>query len=302
MADWGEVVGAVIQVVGPLIGKLIAQGDQDKAAAMIKASVDAYGNINVPKLQALVLQQVPPSELAKLHEDPKYRAQLDAADAALAQMIQQGGLTMSDKAVLNQIRNKVSAATVQARQGLESSMSKRGTLDSGNQLAMNLSNQATDANMMNQAGQATAGQAQQRAYQAVLDRAKMGTEGLNRDFDQKARVASAQDAIAAGNTNIMNTAAKYNALIPQQNFNNEMALAAGKQAPNAMASQYYAGQAANTQSMMGGVGKGLGQAVAAGSSPSYEEWLANKKKNAETTSQSTDELPPISDEDAERNY
>ncbi len=106
--------------------------------------------------------------------------------------------------------------------------------------------------------------AQARAFEAVRERARNAGAGLDRSFNQDARKASAQDAINAGNTAIANTAARYNASIPQQNFDNQMKLTSAKAGPAYALAGAHAAQAKDTQQQMQGYGNMGGAAAESG--------------------------------------
>jgi hypothetical protein len=273
---WAVVIAGVIAAAGALIGQAMSSMDKDKALALLKQSRDQFGKIDVPKLQQLVLQSLPETELAKIQEDPQYKEQILEADNALENVIDSGGITLADKAALNQMLNRVSQQEAAGRGAITNEMQARGTLDSGAQLAMQLANQQNSANRGAEAGEALAGQAQMRAYNAILDRAKLAGQSSDRDWQRKSQVAAAKDAIARGNAEIANTAAKYNNMLPQQNFANQLAIAQGQAGVNAPLANFYQQQGRDTQNMWTGVGEGAGQAVAAsqyGKSPSSDSYI-----------------------------
>lgn len=255
--DWAALIA---QIAGGAAGQAASQMDKDTAMALIKSVTDEYGKIDVPQLQQLVLQQQKGTGLAGIKDDPTYRGQQNAADAQLNDVVNSGGLTLADKTALNAIRAKTSRSESAGRHAIESGMAARGSLDSGAQLAMELQGNQQAAETENAAGASTAAQAQQRAYAAIQQRAANAGAGLDRSYNQKANAARAQDAINAGNAAIANTAAKYNAGIPQQNFNNSMALAGAKAQPAYALAGAHAANAKDTQQYA----QGVGNTVAAG--------------------------------------
>lgn len=260
MADWGAIAGLVAQVAGSAAGNALSQMDKDAAMKLIQDSTDAYGKIQVPKLQQLLLQQQGGTNLAGIKDDPRYRDQQNAADSSLNDIISSGGLTLADKANLNAIRNRSAQTETAGRNAILGGMAARGTLDSGAQLAAQLQGNQQDANGLAAADEATAGQAQARAYQAIKDRAALAGQGLDRSYNEQANAARAQDAINAGNIAIMNTAARYNAGIPQQDFNNQLELTNAQTGANAKLAAATAGRAKDTQQ----TAQGIGNTVAAG--------------------------------------
>lgn len=246
--------------------------DKAEVLALIQSVRDEYGKIDVPKLKDLLLQQQGPTNLAGIKDDPTYRAQQNAADAQNSAIIDAGGLTLADKAALNAIRSKISRTESAGRHAIENNMAARGSLDSGAQLAMQLQGNQQAAEEANAAGESTAAQAQLRSMQAVRDRAQNAGRGLDRDYQKKADAARAADAINAGNVAIANAGARYNAGIPQQNFENEMQLAGAKAQPTYALAGAKAANAKDTAQRIQGVGNMVGAAVNSG----YQAYKASK--------------------------
>ena len=219
------------QLAGNATGAAMANMDEQQALALIKSVTDEYGKINVPKLQQLVLQQNKDTQLSNVKDDPTYRTQQNQADAQLDDVINSGGLTLSDKAALNAIRNRSARNEAAGRNAIAGDMAARGTLDSGSQLAMQLQGNQQSANSLAQADESAAAQAQARAFAAIKERAALAGQGLDRSYQQQSAAARAQDAINAGNTAIANTALQYNNTLPQQDFNNQLKLADAKAQP-----------------------------------------------------------------------
>lgn len=228
--DYGAIAGMIAQIAGKAAADKASQMDQATIMALLQSSVDDYGKINVPKLQDL-LTKAPDTQLANIKDNPQYLAQQQAADAQLNDIINSGGLTLSDKATLNNIRAKVLQGESAAQGNLTNQMAQRGSLDSGNQLAMALQNQQQGAQDLNAAGENAAAQAQARMYAAIQQRAQLAGQGLDRSYNQQANAARAQDAINQGNAAIARSGV-------QQDFQNQMSLANGKLNPTrALASQ-----------------------------------------------------------------
>lgn len=275
MADYGAIIGIISQVAGSAASQAASQMDKDAAMKLIQDSTDAYGRIQVPKLQKLLLEQQGQTGLAGIKDDPRYRDQQNAADAQMDDVIRGGGLTLADKATLNALRSRTARAESAGRNAIMGGMAARGTLDSGAQLAEQLQGNQQSANTLAAGDEAAAGQAQARAYQAIRDRAAMASQGLDRSYRQQSDAARAQDAINAGNVAIMNTAAKYNAGIPQQDFHNQLDLANSQSSANTHLAAAVAGRAKDTQQNMEGMGNMVGAAAksygkgATGSSGDY---------------------------------
>ncbi len=290
------IIGLIIQVAGMAVGAVMANMEREKAMRLLKASVDEFGKINVPKLKELALQKMPDTQLTGIKDDPTYRAQQLGADAQLNDVVDSGGLTLADQAALNSIRGKISRSESAGRQAIENQMAARGTLDSGAQLSMQLANQQNSAQNFAEQGERTAGDAQERMYRAIQQRAQNAGAGLDRNYRQQSNAAAAQDAINRGNVEIANTAAKYNAAIPQQEFQNQMALANARAGVNAGAAAVAAGGAANTQQQGAVIGQAAGAAVntlgnyASNYTPSDNNAYAGRGSASDLTSGHADAL------------
>lgn len=276
--DYGAIVGLIGQVAGVAAGAAASQMDRNEAMRLIKSVSDEYGKINIPQLQKLLLEKQKDTQLAGIKDDPKYRAQQNAADAQLDDVINSGGLTLADRAALNSVRNRISRTESAGRHAIEGGMAARGSLDSGAQLAMELQGNQQSAQSAAEAGEHTSGVAQARAFDAIRMRAQNAGQGLDRDYRQQSDRARAQDAINAGNTAIANTASRYNAGIPQQDFENQMKLTAGKTGSTYALAGANAAQAKDTQQMYQGVGNMAGQAAGKG----YDQYKASQQAPANT--------------------
>ncbi len=272
--DYAAILAAIAEVAGPIVGQILAGADRDKVLSILQASRDEYGQIQVPKLQELAGKLAPDTQLAGIKDNPQYLQQQHEADNQLKGIADSGGLTLEDRGALNAIRNRVSRTESAGRHAIENQMAARGTLDSGAQLSMSLANQQNAAQSAAEAGEQTAGQAQRRAYEAILARSQNAGQGLDRDYRQQSNAASAQDAINRGNTDIRNVTARYNAGLPQQNFNNQLTHAGAMAGANNALTNFYSGRANNTAGTWAQGGKAAGQGIAAAGSmmmPSDEE-------------------------------
>lgn len=265
--DLGSVMAVATQLIselgGQAAGSAAASLDKDTVMKLIQGVMDEYGRINVPKLKELLLAKQKDTQLAGVKDDPQYRAQQSSADASLNDIIQGGGLTLADRAALNSIQAKAARNASAANAGVANQMAARGTLDSGAQLGMELANNQNSAELASQAGESAAGQAQARAYAAIQERARQAGAGLDRTYRQNANAATAQDSINRYNSDIANTAAKYNSSIPQADFNNQLTLANAKAQPAYNLASVYAGNAIQKQQQGNAAGAAVGQAVGA---------------------------------------
>lgn len=282
--DWASLIGMVAQVGGAALGSAVSSMDRAKALELIQGAYDAAGNLDVPRLQKLVANEIGPSAYNSIKEDPEFRSQQAQSDAALKDVVDSGGLTLADKAALNVIRNKISRTESSGRQAIEADMARRGTLDSGAQLAMQLVNNQNAGQQANEAGEFTAGQAQRRALDALQQRWSNANTAGNQDYQRQSQRAQANDAIARANADILNTNAQRNQQLPAQQYQMQLGKLNTVNGAGGNLAGAYGQQAANTQDLYAGVGKGVGQAASAyGQSQSdkeaYEAWKRARMGN-----------------------
>lgn len=277
---WIEMLTSIL---GAAAGEAASAMDKAEVLALIKSVRDDYGKIDVPKLQQLVLQKQGASRLGGIKDDPTYRAQQSAADAQNNDIIASGGLTLADKAALNAVRAKIARTESAGRHAIEQGMASRGALDSGAMLAMQLQGNQQAAESASAAGADTAGRAQARVFEAVRERARNAGQGLDRDYRKQSDAARANDAIEAGNVAIANTAARFNAGLPQQDFENKMSLAGAKAQPTYALAGAHAAKAKDTQQMYQGIGNAAGKAVSTG----YQQYKAANQAPAAQSQEMT---------------
>lgn len=231
--------GAIISLAGSL-----AKGAQSSAAAdssnaqmmgaydeMLRnlrerfADYDALGKAGYQDIEA---QQLGPSALEGIQNDPQARMAQQEALAALSELAANGGLSLADMQALNEIQRNLNQNSTARQKGLANDFAARGQLGAGAQLAMGLQGQQQAAESANQRGESVAAQAQARALQAILQKGQMGRAMGNDDWQRKASAAQAKDAIEARNAAARTDAGKYNNSLKGQAFEDEIAKARGK--------------------------------------------------------------------------
>ncbi len=232
------------------------------------------------------------SDLNNISTDPSLKkAQMDALSGL--QDVSKNGLTAQDQSNLNKIRTQEETQSRGARDAILQNAQSRGLGGSGLELMSQMQNQQDSATRGSQRDMDIAGQAQDRALQALIAGGNMGGQIQAQDFGQKAQVAGANDAISRFNaqnqqqTNLANTQAnnaaqaanlatkqgvadsnvnnqnaqqQYNKQLIQQNFNNEMARRGGQAQvaqQNAMIQGQNSQNRANAQNQTIGIGAGL---------------------------------------------
>jgi hypothetical protein len=237
MSDYGWIgplVGAVGKGVNSFATADRANSEIQEAYRQMLANLQArmgdYDGLGKAGYSDLVAQTLGPSALEGIQDDPAARqAQLEAL-ATLADLIDRGGLSLGDQTALNRIEGTLNQNDVARRKGLANEFAARGQLGAGAQLGMSLDAQQSAAQNANTRAEGIAGQAQDRAMQAILEKGRMSGSMSDRDYARKANAARARDAIEARNAAARTDAGKYNNSLRGQAFEDELAKARGKTA------------------------------------------------------------------------
>lgn len=299
---------------GPIIGGIIgaiSKADSDaQARELIQKAVAEYDKIGVPSSDAMKVitehlrstgQMTPEleqtfqqadSEYKNIQTDPRNRAAQYDALQQLQDLGDEGGMTLTDRANLENTLGGIDTKARGAREAISSSLKARGAYGSGAELAAKLQGQQADSQMAHQAGLDTAASARDRALQAIISAGEMGGNIENSDFAEKSKIAAAQDeinrfnaqnrqSVSGQNVNRANTAQTYNvtnaqriadtntqndnasavrnADLLQQQYEDQMKLASAK-------ANAYTGQANQVSTsgkesagMWGNVGQGVGK-------------------------------------------
>lgn len=229
--------------IGPLIGGIgkgfnsftagnqANQQMQDAYAQMLanlNARMGDYDALGSAGYQDIAAQQLGPSALESIQLDPQgQQAQLEAM-AALGELADRGGLNLADQTALNRLEGTLNRNAMARQKGLANEYAARGQLGSGAQLAMDIAGQQNAAMQASDRAEGIAGQAQQRALQAMLQRGQFGRSMSNDQYGRARDAAMARDAIEARNAAARTDAGKYNNSLRGQNFEDQLAKARGK--------------------------------------------------------------------------
>lgn len=339
-------------VVGGIMGQQAGQSQLDAANAARQQALAQYLGISAPDIASQELQlqqyqnagnltpeaiqalQMSPSAMQGIQTDPRL---VQAQMAALQQLSQTGqmGMTPAEHAALTQAQQQAAGQAQAKNQQILNQYAATGMGGSMAQLAAQLQNSQSSAQMLANNSNQVAQNAQQNALQAISQAGTLGGQMQAQQFGQQAEVARARDYInqfntmnsqnvqgqnvqaqnqaalrnlqntqnvMGQNTQLSNQQQQYNKQLQQQQFNNQMALASGRAGQYqgiAQADQQQAGNIANSYAGIGqGVGTGLGAAVGSynqKNSP-QQQWYANQ--NAQYSNPS----PGFTNEDMELDY
>jgi hypothetical protein len=256
----------------------MAYAGEEKAKNMSEAQLRMLGE-QLARIQGIPLPDMPPlkadqlgaSAEGQLAPDETLRSKQLSALGEIQNVIDQGGLDLTDKANLEESLNGAINQQRRARAGVASDAAERGQMNSGNRLMMDMNAAQSGANDARKSGIEVAGMAQRRRLQAIQDSANMAAGLRNEDWAQKDAAARARDMRDERNAAAREKAQYYNAGLQQQNFSNAMAKATGSQpAANAYAGGLAAG-ATDARMSAAGMGSIANQAVNGITPPSSKD-------------------------------
>jgi len=205
--------GAYLQAIMSLVGYAANQQQQAKAQALLQQAMDAYKNQDLPALQHIAAQVLPPSAMQAIQADPHAVTAQYGALSGLQDIIQGNGLAAEDRAAINRIGNEVDLAGRGGRAAITSQSEANGTMGGGQQLAameglneganQRLSQAGLDEkslalkNRLSALGQsgALAGQIRGQAFSEAADKAKAA------DWINAQNAAARTQADLANNSN-----------------------------------------------------------------------------------------------------
>lgn len=249
---------ALIQLAIGLYGEQKAKNMSKEQLALLKDQLDQMRAIPLPQLSEVNPEQLGQSEVGKLHPDEALRGhQLDML-SEMRNTIDQGGLSLSDRAAMADSLGEASAQARRGRSNVKADLARHGGLDSGAQLMASMQSASDNARDAGHAGLETAAMAERRKLDAMREYLS-GTGALRgQDFGENVTAAGARDARAEGNAGRREKATYYNAGLPQQGFANAMSKATGQvPAGNNLAAAYGA-NAQGTRDFWGNMGAAAG--------------------------------------------
>lgn len=249
------IAGLLIQGGAGILGGVLSSGDRAEQQRLIREAMDEYGQINLPKLEELLAEQLGPSEMGNLRADPSSVAAQRESLEELKRLSQAGGMRLEDKAMMSEALGRSSRAESAGRQRIADDMASRGVGGSGAELAMSLANQQGAAQRGSEVAMQAAAQAQRRALDAMMQKGRLAGDMRSQDFGERSRAAEANDSIQRWNAAARQDASRYNASLGQRNFDNQMQRASGRANAAVGAANHYGQRADDTRHTAAGVGK-----------------------------------------------
>jgi len=126
------------------------------------------------------------------------------------EQLSQTGLSLIDRAALNEIQNQIAMQEKGQRESILQNMAQRGLSGSGQELAAQLQSSQAASQMASQQGMQQAAQAQQARVNALNNLSNMASGIEQSDYERQAQKAQAQDIINQFNVQNRNTAGLRN--------------------------------------------------------------------------------------------
>jgi len=266
------------EVAGSVIGQMLAQGKHDEVRRIREEAMQRFGNTSLSSLEAIAKEKLGPSALGGVSMDAKYKSAQDAALERLMGIANAEGMDAQSKAKLDAARMEAAGYQRGVEGAAESDLAQRGMLDSGALVAMKGRSAQAGVDRMHRDSVAAAGDASERALQALMAGGSMAERLGQIDLGQKNLAASAEDRIAQ--FNLGNRTAAEQGLV-----NAKLAIARGMNGVGDQQAGDAEAEAARIQNTARGVGKAAGTAYNYVSSDEQIDPLTGKKKVTDPNAQ-----------------
>lgn len=250
--------GAIGEMLGGLIGEAIAAGDMEQARHLAWTISRKYADLPLPTILKMYPELQGDTALAGARADEKYTS---AEDTALEQMMKRanGGMGPEDTANLMKARIGAEGESQAAMGAIDREGRRRGMAGSsvvGKQVAAQ-----QGANRLSQAGVTAAGDASQRALQALGMGSQYASNLAGRSLGQANLVGGARDRISEFNLGRKDAADKINQQIPQQQFENSLGKLGGETEGLEMLIDQYGAKGQSARRMGKAAGGAVGTAI-----------------------------------------
>ena len=268
------------QLLTSILGEFASADERRRAEALLSQTLREYEGLTPPDLAELQAEQLGPSAYEGISTDPRAKDAQYAALAQLQQLARSGGLNLQDRANLARTNAEGARQASAARAGIAADMQSRGQHGGGQQLAMQLHNQQAAANRGAQTGLETAAMAQRRGLDAILEGGRLGGQLRGQEYDEKSRAAQARDMVSRYNADSRAGAARYNAMLPQQRFQNQLQVTDAKARARGQRAGQHQQAADDTRQLYAGVGAGVQRAgTGVANAMQYDRQMSNAEED-----------------------
>lgn len=239
--------------VGVVAYLMSSEGAED-AQNIVRAATDAYGNLDESRLDDAARRVLGPSRLAAIQTDPTYRQAGQQALAELKNVSERGGFSLADEAGTNRLQQQTSQRAQAGRQAALEGMRRRGTLDSGDEIVAAMKGQQDATQQESQRDMDVAGQAQNRALEAIRMRAGLAGQMDASEYGKMRDAANAGDERDRYNIERQTSA-------EQGAYNRELGALNRRYQQATQEAGYRQGQSDRQAAMVAGVGEAAGDAA-----------------------------------------
>lgn len=254
------IIAQLIQTGAGLAAWLASGNDEEKR--LRRKALAEYAAIQPPEVQDYIAREVSGSQFSDIVADQQQRAIQDEASARLLQR-GRGGPSLAYQAAREQAQVDAAARAQGQREAILSDARQRGTVGSGESLLLQSQAGQDAANTERLAGVQQLADDEEQAFQAMIAAGNMAGQREERDWNQQAQVASAEDDIALFNAGQWNQAQQFNIQQRQQDFANRLALADRKAGIYAAQGQQAREDGARLANAIGGAGQNAGSILTA---------------------------------------
>ncbi len=247
------IIAAAIAAAAALISAAIAAGETAKAQSLRLAAAQKFGDQKLPVLDRLVAQKLPPESLAAWKKITQAQQTQGDVLGKMMDVVNEKGETADDRAAYLRMQNAAGGIANNTNSAVERNMAQRGMSNSGMSFALQQAGAQSAVNRANQMGIQEASDARHRYSEALAQAGGLSTNIRG----QEQNSMKAQDEINMFNARQQSDADRYNASLPQQQFDNEMSVrTAEANANNGVAAGYERSAGAAQQT-----GAGIGAAA-----------------------------------------
>lgn len=317
-------------IISSLYGMYQQGQSADKAAADMEKAVQAYLSVHVPDpaQQKLELERfqltgqlspklehaikADPSAFEEIVKNQKYSQAQDQALSQLQSLGEEGGLSLSDKADLQEQMMLNANKDKANRDAITDEMSRRGQGGSGMELQAQLSGAQSAGDRDAQSRLRTLGSARDRALSSIMGAGELAGKLESQDYQQKSDLASARDRINSfntenarsvhqrntgtqndaeasnlamrqrvsdSNTDLANREQQYNKELYQKEYDNKMQKASGVAGAYGASAAGTRQAGAQTAQQYGAIGSAVGQVGSTiQNQNNWDDWLESAKK------------------------
>jgi hypothetical protein len=218
-------IAFAVAAAATAIGAAIAQGEIDKANAIRQKVLEQYGDDVIPHLDKAIAQEVGPTALAAIKEDPETRGSQVDVMRKLQEVYQQGGQTKEDEAALQLANEGAQQQSSSDYQSLQQNLAARGQGNNPALAAAMAARASGDVvNATARSRRETMADARGRAFQALQASGNLAGNIRGQDYQQASALASAQDRINQFNAGQRTNADNENNRRKLQKFQTDMEL------------------------------------------------------------------------------